>query len=374
LPLDAAFSAAKAAWLLHQDSSLFSRAEAGELCLGTVDSWLLWNLTGRGVHGSDVSNASRTLLFNIHAVDWDNELLELFSIPRPALPRVLPSAALHGEVVKLRGLRAGTPVHAIVGDSSAALFGQGCLHPGDAKATYGTGTSVMTPACESTSAEGLLVTIAWGRNTLTYGLEGNILSTGGTLQWLSDLLQLSDGIRDIARFAAKAKSSGGAYFVPAFGGLGSPYWDKQARGLVAGLTLSTNTAQLACAALESIAYQVRDVVDAVDRVVARPIKVLRADGGAAANDQLMQFQADILQRPVIRSASQEIGALGAAYMAGLKAGIWSTTDEIEMPPRPWAEFLPAMADATSERLYKGWLGAVAQARAHSSPTNNHKTA
>jgi glycerol kinase len=369
LPLDAAFSGPKAMWLLQQEASLAKRAARGELCLGTVDSWLLWNLTGGAVHGTEPSNASRTLLFNIHSVDWDDELIDAFAIPGAALPRVLPSDGRHGETAPIGPLAGGIPIRAMLGDSHAALFGHGCGRPGVAKASYGTGTSVMTlSAALAEAPDDLLLTIAWAQEHVAHALEGNILSTGATVEWAAEFLGLGGGSAEVAHLALGASKAHGAYLVPAFVGLGAPYLDPDVRGLLTGLTLSTGAAHLARAALESIAYQVRDVVEALDERLPKPIEAIWADGGGTENDWLMQFQADILGRPVLRSLAPEVAALGVGYMAGLAAEVWRSPAEIEQLPRPFDRFDPSMGSAERDQLYEGWLAAVAQARSQSRST------
>ena len=380
LPLDAAFSAPKAMWLLQQDDSLAKRAAQGDLCLGTVDSWLLWNLTGGAEHGTEPSNASRTLMFNIHTGDWDSKLLDAFAIPRAALPRVVPSDGQHGESAAVAALPDGIPIRAMLGDSQAALYGHSRGRLGLAKASYGTGTSVMTPfqGLQEEPPGDLLLTIAWAQEQVVYALEGNILSTGATVEWVADFLGLEGGA-EAARLALSASKNQGVYLVPAFVGLGSPYLDPDVRGVLTGLTLSSGPSDLARAALESIAYQVRDVVEALDTRLDSPVETLWADGGGSQNDWLMQFQADILDRPVLRSLAPEVAALGVGYMAGLAAGVWPSTAEIELLPRSFDRFDPQMSSPERDRLYAGWLAAVGHARANNStskralaaPANGH---
>ena len=363
LALDPLFSASKAHWLLEHIPEGFRRARDGELCIGTVDSWVLWNLTGRAVHSTDLTNASRTQLLDLRRLDWDDELLELFSIPRAALPAVHPSSHIFGATVEHGGIPAGVPIGALAGDSHAALFGHGVFGPGAVKATYGTGSSLMTitegPAA---SAEGLSTTIAWSRAGETrYALEGNIPVTGGAVQWLGDFLRLPSPAEDVARLALTVADSAGVYVVPAFAGLGAPYWDDAARGLIAGLTQGTTAAHVARAIIESIAYQVADVFAAMERDTARTLPALLAGGGASRNDLLMQFQADILERPVVRSGAAGVSAMGAAWLAGLSVGVWRSIEEVGSLPRAEDRFHPKMAAAGRARRYDGWREAVERA-------------
>ena len=362
LMIDPLFSATKARWLLDHVEAGQQRAKQGELCLGTVDSWLLWNLTGGTIHGCDISNAARTQLFNIRQLCWDDDLLDLFGIPLPALPVVRPSSFLHGQTTRMASLPANIPVASMIGDSHAALFALADFRPGVVKATYGTGSSLMTPLqTPLTSEHGLATTIAWAReDEVTYALEGNIPMTGAAVQWLGTFLGLADPTRDVADLAATVTDSGGLYFVPAFVGLGAPHWMEAARGLMTGFTQGSTPAHLARATLEAIAYQVRDVFDAVEEEIGTPLRVLFADGGASQNDLLMQFQSDILGRPVLRSASPDASALGAAFLAGLAVGVWSSQEEISRLPGPRARFNPRMTEAERERLYAGWQKALTQ--------------
>lgn len=362
LMIDPLFSATKARWLLDHVEDGQQRAEQGELCIGTVDSWLLWNLTGGQVHGCDLSNAARTQLFNIHTLCWDEDLLALFGIPQPALPIVKPSSALHGTTTSIESLPAGLPIGSLIGDSHAALFGQAGFRPGVIKATYGTGSSLMTPTLEPvTSRHGLATTVAWGRGEqITYALEGNISVTGAAVQWLGDFLGLADSSRDVAKMAASVPDTHGLYFVPAFVGLGAPHWVEAARGIMTGFTQGTTTAHLARATLEAITYQVRDVFDAMQKDISTPLNTLLADGGASHNDHLMQLQADILGRPVQRNSASDVSALGAAYLAGLSVGIWSSEEEIEHLARNTDRFTPQIDEAERERRYAGWRRAIAQ--------------
>ena len=363
LTIDPMFSAAKARWLLAHTSDGWQRAARGELCLGTVDSWLLWNLTGGAVHACDVTNASRTQLFNIHTLSWDAELADLFGVPLAALPEVRPSGGFFGTTVALNALPGGVPVASMIGDSHAALFGHGAFGPGAVKATYGTGSSLMAPTPTPVlSRHGLSTTIAWARDDLdraTYALEGNIYATGAAVAWLAELLGLSDSASGIERLAAQVPDTSGAYFVPALVGLGAPHWNGAARGLISGLVGSTRPAHLARAALESIAYQVRDVLDALAADLEAEPGCLLADGGASRNDLLMQFQADILGVPVIRSASAELSALGATWLAGLAISVWSSENDLDALKPAGDHFEPRLTRVEREGLYAGWQRAVA---------------
>ena len=368
LPLDPMFSAAKARWLLDHLPDGASRAGAGKVCLGTVDSWLLWNLTGGAVHACDTGNASRTQLFNIRTLRWDSELLALFGIPEAALPRVQPSGSQFGATVRLGALPAGVPITALLGDSHAALFGQGGFQAGTIKATYGTGTSLMTPMrAVLPAAQGIAATVAWATTMVTYALEGNISVSGAVVEWLGRLLQLPDPVRGVADLAARVPDAGGVYLVPAFVGLGAPHWDAEARGLICGLTDTTSAPHLARAALDAIAFQVRDVFDAMRRVSPESFQVLLADGGASHNDLLMQLQADYLGVPVARATSGDLSALGAAYMGGLTAGIWSSEDEVASLIGPRDRFEPLLDPSRREEQYQGWQTAVARARLAARP-------
>ena len=366
LPLDPMFTAGKLRWLLDQVPEGQARAAAGELCVGTVDSWLLWNLSGGARHRTDVSNASRTQLLDISAGAWDAELCEVFGVPAPALPEVLPSGAIYGESVIVGTLPAGVPIGAMVGDSHAALFGHAGFAAGSVKATYGTGSSLMMPTPTRLAAGGgLAATIAWGLDDIVYALEGNIYATGATVQWLADFAGL-DGPGAVAALAARVTDTGGVYLVPAFTGLGAPHWDDAARGLISGLTRGSSLAQLARAAIESIGYQIRDVFDVMQMASGGGLQVLLADGGVTRNVQLMQFQADILGVPVQRNNTPELSAMGAAYLAGLATGVWASIEEVAALPRSVDRFEPGLASGERERLHAGWREAVARATLHPS--------
>ena len=366
LLLDPYFSATKLAWLLAHVPGARRRAEYGELCFGTVDSFLLFRLTGGAVHGTDCSNAARTLLFNIHTLAWDNELLRLFEIPRSVLPEVWPSSHVFG------GTEAGLfgapiPIAAIAGDQQAATFGQACFEPGMVKNTYGTGSFLLmnTGQTPVASRHRLLTTVAWqlgGEARPTYALEGSIFVTGAAVQWLRDGLGL---IRDAAETEALARAlpdNGGVYLVPAFVGLGAPYWDPEARGTLTGLTRGAGRAHLARAVLEAACYQTRDVVEAMQADVGTPLSELRVDGGMARNDFFLQLQADLLGIPVARTAMSETTALGAAYLAGLATGLFETMEAIAVGWRPERRFEPAIPQDRRDALYAEWKQAVARAR------------
>ena len=324
LTVDPYFSATKVAWLLDNVQGLRKRAEAGKIAMGTMDSWLIWNLTGGRGHATDYSNASRTLLYNIHDLGWDREILDFFHIPESILPEVRSSSGVFGEVAGLSGIEA--PITGVAGDQQAALFGQVCFEKGAAKNTYGTGSFVLlnTGAQPATSAD-LLTTIAWrlGDEPVKYALEGSIFVTGAAVQWLRDGLKIIKSAGETGKLAASLDSNESVYFVPALAGLGAPYWDPFARGAMFGLTRGTTRAHIVRAALESTAYQTRDVIEAMERESGVPLATLRADGGAAANPFLMQFQADMLGVPVEIPKIRETSALGAAYLAGLATGIWT---------------------------------------------------
>ena len=372
LSIDPLFSGSKIGWLLAETPNGRARAERGELCAGTVDSWLLWNLTGGAVHATDASNASRTQLLNLHRVEWDDELLNLFGVPRNCLPDIRSSSGVFGVTASVGPFSAGIPIGSLIGDSHAALFGHAAFKPGIVKATYGTGSSVMTlTETPLQSKRGLSTTIAWKLGDKTsYALEGNITNTGGTVQWLGELLSLSSPVEGVANLAASVPDSGGVYIVPAFAGLGAPHWDPHARGLITGLTRSSTATHLSRAALESIAFQIRDVFKAMacEAGIAEPL--LHADGGASRNDALMQFQADILGCSVIRSSSADLSAQGAGWMAGLAVGFWSSLDELAALPMEFDRFTPGMPANRREQLLDGWSNALRRSsssqHAHSS--------
>lgn len=360
LVLDAYFSATKLRWLLDNAAGARERAEKGELLFGTVDSWIIWKLTGGKVHVTDYSNASRTMLFNIHTLKWDEEILRVLKIPQQILPEVKPSSHVYGYTdSKLFGRE--VPIAGAGGDQQCALFGQTCFERGEVKNTYGTGGFMLmnTGTAPVNSHNGLVTTIAWGGDDkVEYALEGSIFVAGAAVQWLRDELGL---IRDAAESEVLAKSvpdANGCYVVPAFVGLGAPYWDQYARGAIVGLTRGVNRNHIVRATLESIAYQVNDVLMAMQEDSGMPITSLRVDGGACDNDFLMQFQADILNTSVVRPYCIETTAMGAAYLAGLAVGYWRSKEEILANHVIAAEFKPQMGQAKRESLLQGWHNAV----------------
>lgn len=360
LVLDAYFSATKLRWLLDNAAGARERAEKGELLFGTVDSWIIWKLTGGKVHVTDYSNASRTMLFNIHTLKWDEEILRVLKIPQQILPEVKPSSHVYGYTdSKLFGRE--VPIAGAGGDQQCALFGQACFERGEVKNTYGTGGFMLmnTGTSPVNSHNGLVTTIAWGvDDKVEYALEGSIFVAGAAVQWLRDELGL---IRDAAESEVLAKSvpdANGCYVVPAFVGLGAPYWDQYARGAIVGLTRGVNRNHIVRATLESIAYQVNDVLMAMQEDSGIPITSLRVDGGACDNDFLMQFQADILNTSVVRPYCIETTAMGAAYLAGLAVGYWRSKEEILANHIIAAEFKPQMGQAKRESLLQGWHNAV----------------
>ncbi len=361
LQVDPMFSASKLHWLLDHTEDGFHRAGQGELCAGNIDAWVLWNLTGGAVHATDLTNASRTQLLNLHTRAWDKAALALFGIPSAALPEIKPSSALFGETAPLDDLPGGIPIAAMIGDSHAALYGQAGFKPGSIKATYGTGSSLMTPVDQPVLSEnGLSTTIAWARETVTYALEGNIYATGAAVQWLGQVLGLANPGPDVEKLARTVADAGGVVFVPALTGLGAPHWQEAARGVIAGLTPGAGAGQLARATLEAIAYQVRDVFDVMQTESGASLQMLLADGGASRNDLLMQFQADILNCAVLRSTSTDISPLGAAFLAGLAVGVWADEAEIESLAPPRDRFEPQMSAERRAALYDGWREAVAR--------------
>jgi glycerol kinase len=366
LVVDPYFSGTKVKWLLDNTPGLRTRAESGEIAFGTVDSWLVWNLTGGRAHITDYSNASRTLMYNIYELGWDAELLRALDVPEAVLPTVLPSACIYGHTDPRVFFGQSIAVAGIAGDQQAALFGQACYGRGLAKNTYGTGSFLLLNTGQKgvPSREGLLTTIAWGigDEPVEYALEGAIFITGAAVQWLRDGLGI---IRDAAETEALARSlesNDGVYFVPALAGLGAPHWDAYARGLILGLTRGTTRAHLARAALESMCYQTRDVVGAMERDSGISLKEIRADGGAISNSFLMQFQADILGVPVDVPLISETTALGAAYLAGLAVGFWESREEIDAKWKLARRYEPRMSKAERERLHGQWLKAVERAK------------
>ncbi|MDR1330586.1 MAG: glycerol kinase GlpK [Tannerella sp.] len=364
LIIDAYFSATKLKWILDNVEGARAKAAKGQLAFGTVDTWLVWQLTKGAAHVTDVSNASRTMLYNIHTQEWDDELLQLFDIPRSVLPEVKASSEIYGHTTTtLFALHA--PIAGIVGDQQAALFGQMCTEPGMVKNTYGTGCFILmnTGTQPVVSKNNLVTTIAWQLDGVTsYALEGSIFVAGAVVQWLRDGLKIIRSSSEIEALAAQVEDNGGVYFVPALTGLGAPYWDQYARGTIVGLSRGTTDAHIARAALEGIAYQTMDVVNAMILDAGIGLKELRVDGGAARNDLLMQFQSNVLNRTVIRSQTVETTALGAAYMAGLAVGYWSGVDEIRRQWHVEATFEPDPA-FDSHRAKRRWADAIYRSQA-----------
>lgn len=368
LLIDAYFSAAKIKWILDNVPGARLKAENGELLFGTIDTWLIWNLTGGSVHATDVSNASRTMLFDIDRLCWDEELCRALSVPMCMLPEVKPSSALFGKVAKgILGIEplCGIPIAGAAGDQQAALFGQACFEPGSAKNTYGTGCFLMMNIGENStrSRNRLLTTIAWSVDgKVEYALEGSVFNAGSVIKWLRDDLKLIESAPQCDELAASVKDTGGVYFVPAFTGLGAPYWDMYARGTMVGLTRGTGRAHIARAVLESIAYQVKDLVHAMEADSGFRMSELRVDGGACVSDVMMQFQADMLSCRVARPKNVETTALGAAYLAGLAAGLWNKKQEIAAGRSFSGIFEPNMSDERRKALYAGWKRAVERAK------------
>lgn len=361
LVIDAYFSGTKIKWILDNVEGAREKAERGELLFGNIDTWLIWNLTRGKVHVTDYSNASRTMIFNIKELKWDERMLEELKIPASMLPEVRPSSEIYGVTDPQTLGGAEIPIAGIAGDQQAALFGQACFQAGMAKNTYGTGCFMLMNTGEEavTSKNGLLTTIAWGVDgKVEYALEGSIFVAGAVVQWLRDELKIIHDAKDSEYFATQVEDNNGVYLVPAFVGLGAPYWDMYARGTIVGLTRGANRNHIIRAALESIAYQTRDVLEAMQEDSGIDLQALRVDGGAVANDFLMQFQSDILGVPVHRPEVIETTALGAAYLAGLAVGFWSGKDEISKKWNVNRIFEVEMEEERREELYKGWKRAV----------------
>ncbi len=364
LLIDAYFSATKIRWILDHVPGARARAEAGMLAFGTVDSWLIWKLTNHSLHVTDVTNASRTMLFNIHTMAWDDELLRLLDIPASLLPEVRSSSEVYGHVSTALGVP-GVPIAGVAGDQQAALFGQMCRTPGMAKNTYGTGCFLLQNigSAPVPSRRRLVTTVAWTIGGRTeYALEGSIFIGGAVVQWLRDGLGLVRTAPDVEALAASVPDNGGVFLVPAFAGLGAPHWDPYARGTIVGITRGTSAAHVARAALESIAYQVADLLDGMREDSGIALEELRVDGGASGNDLLMQFQADLLGVPVVRPSLTETTAMGAAYLAGLAVGVWASEDEITAQWRVDRRFEPAMSVDATRALRTRWTAAVERAK------------
>jgi len=361
LLLDPYFSGSKIRWALENVSAVSKAAADGTLCCGTIDSYLLFRLTGGQVFATDYSNASRTLLFNIHNLKWDQDLLNLFSVPQAALPRVMANSTIYGNTVPELFSGIKIPIGGIAGDQQAALFGQACYEPGMTKNTYGTGCFLLMNTGENVviSKHGLLTTIAWGLgDKVEYALEGSIFITGAAVQWLRDGLGLISQAAELEGLAAQVEDNGGVYLVPSFAGLGAPHWDPYARGLIIGITGGTTRAHIGRSVIEAMAYQTRDVLEIMHRDAKLPVKELRVDGGASVMDLLLQFQADITSTPVRRSATFDTTALGAAYLAGLACGLWKDKEELSEKWRGSAYFEPQMSQEKRQELYAGWSSAV----------------
>jgi glycerol kinase len=362
---DPYFSGTKVKWLLDNLAGLRSRAEAGEIAFGTIDSWLLWKLTNGKVHATDCSNASRTLLYNLHTLAWDNDVLSRLNIPAAILPSVRSSSEVYGNAAaELFG--AEIPIAGIAGDQQAALFGQTCFKPGMFKNTYGTGCFMLMQTGNQIvhSKHGLLTTVAWqiGKEPAQYALEGSVFIAGAVVQWLRDELGLIQSSGEIEALAAKVENNGGVYLVPAFVGLGSPYWDAKARGVIVGLTRGANRSHIARAALEAIAYQSAELAEAMQNDCGVTLGELRVDGGAVVNNLLVQFQSDVLNTPVVRPKVTETTALGAAYLAGLAVGYWSNLEDVAAHWSVEKKFSPQMKDETRQSLKRNWKRAVERAR------------
>jgi glycerol kinase len=361
LLIDAYFSGTKVKWILDHVDGAREKASQGKLLFGTIDTWIVWKLSGGRAHVTDYSNASRTLMFNIFDLQWDDELLKILDVPKCMLPEVMPSSQVYAKTVDYHFFGRETPISGIAGDQQAALFGQACFEPGMAKNTYGTGCFMLMNTGDKAvrSENGLLTTIAWGLNgKVEYGLEGSIFVAGSAIQWLRDGLRMFKEAKDSESYAGRVESTDGVYVVPAFVGLGTPYWDSDVRGAIFGLTRGTTKEHFIRATLESLAYQTKDVLSAMESDSLIKLKTLRVDGGAVKNNLLMEFQCDILNVPVERTKVSETTALGAAYLAGLAVGFWESQGEIS---KQWAtdrKFIPKMAEEQRDSLYNGWKKAV----------------
>ncbi|MGF3102960.1 glycerol kinase GlpK [Rossellomorea sp. DUT-2] len=366
LLIDAYFSGTKVKWILDNVEGVKKKAEEGKLLFGTIDTWLIWKMTGGTAHVTDYSNASRTLMYNIHDLKWDEELLDILGVPASMLPEVRPSSEVYGKTVPYHFFGREIPIAGAAGDQQAAMFGQACYEKGMAKNTYGTGCFMLMNTGEKAvkSDNGLLTTLAWGIDgKVEYALEGSIFVAGSAIQWLRDGLRMLKDAKDSQGYAEKVDSTDGVYVVPAFVGLGTPYWDSDVRGAVFGLTRGTSKEHFVRATLESLAYQTKDVLTAMEADSGISLKKLRVDGGAVKNDFLMQFQSDLLSVPVERPVVNETTALGAAYLAGLAVGFWKDREEISKQWNKDKQFEPDMATETQEELYNGWKKAVKAAMA-----------
>ena len=359
------FAATKIKWILDHVPGAREKAAKGDLMFGTIDTWLLWKLSGRRVHATDVTNASRTMLFNIHTLEWDQDILDLLEIPQSLLPEVKPSSAIYGYTGDYHFYGVQIPIAGIAGDQQAALFGQAAYDKGSIKNTYGTGAFIVmnTGLKPTLSDNGLLTTIAYGLDGQThYALEGSIFVAGSAVQWLRDGLKMFNKASESEQMAVDAKTTGGVYVVPAFTGLGAPYWDQEVRGAMFGLTRGTKRGHIIRATLEAIAYQTKDVVDTMVKDTQLPLTALTVNGGASRNNFMMQFQADILQTPIKRAAMEETTALGAAFLAGLAVDFWEDQDELRKLSRIGDQFDPQMDPQEATDLYRGWQRAIAAAQ------------
>lgn len=361
LLIDPYFAASGARWILDNVEGARESAEKGELLMGTIDSWLIWKLTEGKVHATDYTNASRTLLFNIHTLDWDDELLELFTIPRNMMARALPCDAVYGETTVEGIFESPVTIAGVLGDSHGALTGQMCFESGMGKATYGTGSSVMVNIGETAvkAPEGLVTSVGFAAGgKVFYAFEGNIHCTGATIKWMTDKLKLIESPAVIEQLALSVPDNGGVYLVPAFAGLGAPWWNPQAKAMICGMTLATETGHVCRAALEAIAYQVKDLIDLMTGQANIVLKELRVDGGPTRNNYLMQFQADMLNACINRSDIEEASAMGAVIMNGLARNIWKDMDEVAKLRTSDNRIMPGMAPADREKLYAGWMDAI----------------
>lgn len=363
LLIDPYFSASGLSWILNQNTDIKSKAKKGELAAGTIDTWLIWKLTNGKSHATDYSNACRTLLFNIHDLKWDKKICDLFDIPMQILPQVIPSDEIYGYTTVADFFEKEIPISGVLGDSHGALFGQQCFSPGLSKVTYGTGSSVMMNiGTKVTDAPaGLVTSIGYGlKNQINYVFEGNIHSTGATIKWLVDSLQLLSSSAESEELAASVDSTEGVYFVPAFAGLGAPYWNNRVKASISGISGGTTKTHIVRAGLESIAYQVKDLLDLMSDKAGIPLKEIRVDGGPTRNHFLMQFQSDMLNAPILISEIEEASALGAALAGGLGTGIWNSIREIEHLYRSRDKIQPKMEQGKRKQLYEGWKNAVEQ--------------
>ncbi|PGQ07490.1 glycerol kinase [Bacillus cereus] len=366
LLIDAYFSGTKVKWILDNVEGAREKAENGELLFGTIDTWLVWKLSGGKAHVTDYSNASRTLMFNIHDLQWDDELLDMLTVPKSMLPEVRPSSEIYGETIDYHFFGQNIPIAGVAGDQQAALFGQACFGEGMAKNTYGTGCFMLMNTGEKAvaSEHGLLTTIAWGLDgKVNYALEGSIFVAGSAIQWLRDGMRMFKDASESEVYASRVASTEGVYVVPAFVGLGTPYWDSEVRGAMFGVTRGTTKEHFIRATLESLAYQTKDVLCAMEADSGIELNTLRVDGGAVKNNFLMKFQSDILEVPVERPVINETTALGAAYLAGLAVGYWKNQDEIKAQWHMDKRFEPTMEAETSEELYAGWKKAIEATKA-----------